>query len=91
MRGNSRGGSASGKRSHDFNIAHEPLCGAPILKLWLKEALWALQVELQTALGVEKGLGKGPDRHTPWLPSAERDAKDPDLAKVLRKVPPHFF
>ena len=26
------------------------------------------------------------DRHTPWQPSADRDAKDPELAALLRKV-----
>ena len=26
------------------------------------------------------------DRHTPWLPSAERDKEDPELAAVLRQV-----
>ena len=26
------------------------------------------------------------DRHTPWHPSAERDAKDPELAALLRKA-----
>ena len=38
--------------------------------------------ELAKAIGGEKGM----DRHTPWLPSTERDAKDPELAAVLRKV-----
>ena len=28
------------------------------------------------------------DRHTPWHPSAERDALDPELAALLRKVLP---
>ncbi len=32
------------------------------------------------AMGAEKGM----DRHTPWLPSAERDAKDPELAAVQK-------
>ncbi|KAK9797806.1 hypothetical protein WJX73_009375 [Symbiochloris irregularis] len=26
------------------------------------------------------------DRHTPWSPSRERDAKDPELATILRKI-----
>lgn len=40
------------------------------------------QAELLTAMGAEKGV----DRHTPWLPSAERDAQDPELAPILKKV-----
>jgi len=30
--------------------------------------------------------GMQADRHTPWLPSAERDKEDPELAAVLRQV-----
>lgn len=38
----------------------------------------------QEALLVLQGLLA--DRHTPWGPSAERDAKDLQLAEVLHKV-----
>ncbi len=30
------------------------------------------------------------DRHTTWLPSAERDKEDPELAAVLRQVSDKF-
>lgn len=41
------------------------------------------EVVLREALSKSSGNG---DRHTPWLPSAERDKENPELAATLRKV-----
>lgn len=44
-----------------------------------------MEEKLKGANDKSSGAAAG-DRHTPWLPSAERDKKDPGLAAVLRKV-----
>lgn len=42
--------------------------------------------EAAEAAAKARAAGGGGDRHTPWLPSPERDAQDPALAAILRKV-----
>lgn len=58
----------------------------------LQKDLEAKLAEQQTALdtttnyAVLNTSGECPDRHTPWIPSLERDKTNPGLAKFLRKV-----
>jgi hypothetical protein len=54
--------------------------------LQLQRRLTEMEAKLKAADGKAAAAGAVSDRHTPWLPSQERDAKDPELAAVLRKV-----
>ena len=48
-----------------------------------------LDTQQDTAITTTKSISTSeeyPDRHTPWLPSAERDKSHPGLAKFLRKI-----
>jgi hypothetical protein len=48
--------------------------------------LTEMEAKLKAADGKAAAAGAVSDRHTPWVPSQERDTKDPELAAVLRKV-----
>lgn len=51
----------------------------------LQRRLTEMEEKLKATGGPSSGAAAG-DRHTPWVPSEERDKKDPELAAVLRKV-----
>lgn len=48
-------------------------------------------IPLRTQYEDVPGAEAGTDRHKPWWPSKQRDAAEPELAAVMRKVCSHVL